>query len=144
MLKAASWFGVAVSLLLASGVAASAQSMDGRYTASIGFKMGSASVCPSVLPITVEIEVAGSDVSGVIINDGGENTDAFCAVYHNGTISGKIDASGEFVKVRIKQSDSHSREYSSYQIKGNLNGELTLISRQAQFHPKAKFSLVKR
>ena len=118
--------------------------MDGRYTASMGFKMGPATVCPSVLPITIEIEVAGSNLNGIIINDGGENTHEFCAVYHNGTISGTINDNGEFVKVRIKQNDAHSREFSSYQIKGNLNGELTLISRAPEFHPNAKFSLVKR
>lgn len=138
---------LALGLIFATfvnGSTALAEGMDGRYTASIGFEMGPASVCPSVLPITIEIEIAGSNVSGVIINDGGENTHEFCALYHNGTISGKIDENGEFVKVRIKQNDSHSREYSSYQIKGNLNGELNLISRAPEFHPKAAFSLVKR
>lgn len=143
MIKIKFAVGVLFASLLGSGVAL-AEGMDGRYTASIGFKMGPASVCPSVLPITIEIEVSGSNVSGVIINDGGENTHRFCALYHNGTISGKIDENGEFVKVRIKQNDAHSREFSSYQIKGNLNGQLSLISRAPEFHPKANFSLVKR
>ena len=106
--------------------------------------MGPSTVCPSVLPITIEIEAAGSSLNGLIINDGGENTHEFCVVHHNGTISGTIDDNGEFVKVRIKQNDAHSPEFSSYQIKGNLNGDLTFISRAPKSDPNAKFSLVKR
>lgn len=121
-----------------------AEQWDGRYTASIGFQMGSMTVCPLVLPITIEIEIKNSEISGVILNDGGGNKDKFCTLYHNGTISGTIDESGEFKKVRIKQSDSHSRQYSSYAIRGNINSGLTLISRESQFHPNAKFSLKKR
>jgi len=121
-----------------------AEGMDGRYTASIGFLMGPASVCPNVLPITIEIEISGSEVNGVIINDGGQNTHAFCALYHNGTISGRVDEGGDFNNVRIRQNDLHSRMFSSYQIVGNLNGRLTLLSRAPQYHPNADFSLVKR
>lgn len=121
-----------------------AEQWDGRYTASFGFQMGSMTVCPSVLPLTIEIEIKSSQISGAIINDGGDNRDKFCTLYHNGTISGTIDESGDFKKVRIKQADSHSREHSSYAIKGNINSGLTLISRNSRAHPQAKFSLKKR
>jgi hypothetical protein len=121
-----------------------AEQWDGRYTSSIGFQMGRMTVCPLVLPITIEIEIKNSEISGVILNDGGGNKDKLCTLYHNGTIAGTIDESGEFQKVRIKQSDSHSRKYSSYAIRGNINSGLTLISRSTKFHPNAKFSLKKR
>jgi len=117
---------------------------DGRYGANFAFEMGPATVCPSALPITVELSVSGEDVSGVIINDGGENTHKFCAVYHNGTITGKLAESGDLVNVKVSQKDSHSRQYASYKITGNIGGELTLVSRQRQFHPDSKFSVVKR
>ena len=117
---------------------------DGRYGANFAFEMGPATVCPSALPITIELSVEGEDISGVILNDGGENTHEFCALYHNGTIMGKISETGEFVGVKVSQKDSHSREYSSYKITGNLNGELTLVSRQRQFHPNSLFSISKR
>lgn len=134
---------LAVLFFLAPGISA-AEQWDGRYTASIGFQMGSMTVCPLVLPITIEIEIKNSEITGVILNDGGGNKDKFCSLYHNGTISGKIDESGEFNRVRINQSDAHSRQYSSYAIRGNINSELTLVSREPQFHPNAKFSLKKR
>lgn len=116
---------------------------DGRYSSSLAFEMGPATVCPSALPITIALDVKGSDINGVIINDGGENTHKFCALYHNGTITGKISSAGDLVNVKVAQKDAHSRQYSSYKISGNINGELELVSRQRQFHPNSIFSVRK-
>ena len=118
--------------------------LDGRYTSSFAFKMGPATVCPSALPVTVELSVNKSSVSGVILNDGGENTHRFCALYHNGAISGSIAANGDLINVRVKQKDAHSRKYSSYKITGNINKTLTLVSREQQYHPMANFSVTQR
>ena len=119
-------------------------SWDGRYNANFDFKMGAGSVCPRTLPIEIEIEVENNIVSGFIFNNGGGNKHKFCKLYHNGTISGKVDSSGKLIKVNIKQTDSHSREYSSYRITGELDNTLKLLSRSARYHPTAKFTFTKR
>jgi hypothetical protein len=117
---------------------------DGRYGANLAFEMGVSSVCPAALPITIELSVVGGNLTGGIFNDGGDNTDHFCALYHNGTISGKLSEAGELVNVRISQKDMHSAEHSSYRITGNLSGELTLLSHSKQYHPNSLFSVSKR
>lgn len=132
------------AVLLFAPLNAQAETWDGRYFANIAFNMSPSSVCPAVLPLTIEIQVAGDKVSGVIMNDGGENTHKFCALYHNGEITGNINQSGDFVKVKIKQQDRHSRKYSSNRITGKINGTLTLLSADKSFHPNADFSLKKR
>ena len=78
---------------------------DGRYNTSLAFSMGPATVCPSALPITIELQVEGSNIQGIILNDGGQNTHQFCAVYHNGTIEGSLTAAGDLKSVTVKQKD---------------------------------------
>jgi len=116
---------------------------DGSYRSGFDFRMGNGSVCPSILPIEIEIEVESGLLSGFIFNNGGGNSHSFCKVYHNGEISGQVLEDGTLKRVKIKQSDSHSRETSSHKLKGNLNGDITLISRNRRFHPRHKFHLVK-
>ena len=111
---------------------ANSSQFDGRYNSNFDFKMSAKSVCPKRLPIDIEIVIKGQIVSGYIFNNGGGNTHEFCKLYHNGTIIGEIDSDGKFIGVKIRQNDSHSRKYSSSAIVGNLNGELTLISKSAQ------------
>ena len=67
---------------------AQSSNWDGRYSANLSYKMGSASVCPRKLPINIEIKVDNGNVTGAIMNNGGGNTHEFCKLYHNGTISG--------------------------------------------------------
>lgn len=122
----------------------SVASWDGRYNASFDFKMGAGSVCPRALPIEIEIEVENNIVSGFIFNNGGGNKHKFCKLYHNGPISGEVDTSGQLIKVNIKQTDSHSREYSSFRITGKLDNTLILHSRSQKYHPPAKFTFTKR
>ena len=62
-----------------------------------------------------------------MFNNGGGNKDSFCKLYHNGSITGSIDDAGNFINVKIKQKDSHSRKYSSYKITGNIKNNLNLI-----------------
>ncbi|MDC3014126.1 cell envelope integrity protein TolA [Alphaproteobacteria bacterium] len=135
-----------ISLLCMSlmGISESKSSQfDGRYNSNFDFKMSAKSVCPKQLPIDIEIEVRGQIVSGYIFNNGGGNTHQFCKLYHNGTIIGEVDTDGKFIGVKVRQNDSHSKKYSSSAIVGNLNGELTLISKSAQYHPRHKFKLAK-
>ena len=115
---------------------------DGKYNASFDFKMSSASVCPKTLPIEIEIVITDSKAEGYIFNNGGGNKHAFCKLYHNGPITGSVDSDGK-VKFKIKQNDSHSREYSSYKITGELEGRLKLYSRSNQYHPTHKFTLAR-
>ena len=115
---------------------------DGKYNASFDFKMSSASVCPKTLPIEIEIVITDSKAEGYIFNNGGGNGHAFCKLYHNGPITGSVDSDGK-VKFKIKQNDSHSREYSSYKITGELEGRLKLYSRSSQYHPTHKFTLAR-
>lgn len=116
---------------------------DGSYRSSFDFHMSSISVCPALLPIEIEIQVESGLLSGFIFNNGGGNKHDFCKLYHNGTISGKVSEDGTLKGVKIKQSNGHSREHSSYKLKGNLNGEIAIYSRSSEYHPKHKFHLVK-
>lgn len=119
-----------------------ASNFDGKYSAAFDFRMGPASVCPSVLPIEIVIEIKDGNAEGYIFNNGGSNSHSFCKLYHNGPITGTVGDDGE-VKFKIKQNDPHSIQYSSYSISGNIDGKLNLISRSAQYHPPHKFELSK-
>ena len=99
-------------------------------------------VCPSNLPINVDIEVSNGSVTGVILNNGGGNSHQFCKLYHNGTISGAVNSDGS-VKLKVQQNDAHARQYSSYLIDGKIDGKLRLISRSTKFHPSKSFSLTR-
>jgi len=131
-------------IALAAPAVGSAQSSnwDGRYSANLSYKMGSASVCPRKLPINIEIKVDNGNVTGAIMNNGGGNTHEFCKLYHNGTISGSVQPDGS-ATLNIRQSDSHSRAYSSYRISGQIDGSLTLKSKSAKYHPTASFSFTR-
>ena len=117
-------------------------SWDGKYNATFNFKMSRASVCPSKLPIEVEIFIKNGKAEGFIFNNGGGNKHSFCKLYHNGTITGNIDSNGE-INFKIKQKDSHSRKYSSFEIVGNIEGRLKLNSRNSKYHPPHAFELKK-
>ena len=119
-----------------------ASDFDGKYSAAFDFKMGPATVCPSVLPIEIVIEIKDGSAEGYIFNNGGSNSHGFCKLYHNGPITGTVGDDGK-VKFKIKQNDSHSIQYSSFKISGNIDGKLTLMSRSAQYHPPHKFELTK-
>ena len=119
-----------------------ASNFDGKYSAAFDFRMSPASVCPSILPIEIVIEIKESNAEGYIFNNGGSNSHSFCKLYHNGPITGTVDGDGK-VKFKIKQNDAHSIQYSSYSISGNIDGKLTLMSRSAQYHPPHKFELSK-
>ena len=119
-----------------------ANSWDGKYNATFNFKMSRASVCPSKLPIEVEIFIKNGKAEGFIFNNGGGNKHSFCKLYHNGTITGNIDSNGE-INFKIKQKDSHSRKYSSFEIVGNIEGRLKLNSRNSKYHPPHAFELKK-
>ena len=114
---------------------------DGSYNATFAYKMSSQSVCPKELPISIDIEVINNNIKGYIVNQGNpENSHAFCKVYHDGTIKGKIDNDGNFIDLVISQKSSHSKKYSSYKITGSLKGESVLVSRSAKYHPPFKFN----
>ncbi len=120
----------------------SPNSWDGKYNASFNFKMSRASVCPSKLPIELEIFIKNGKAEGFIFNNGGGNKHSFCKLYHNGTITGNIYSNGE-INFKIKQKDSHSRKYSSFEIVGNIEGRLKLNSRNSKYHPPHAFELKK-
>ena len=115
---------------------------DGSYSAAFDFRMGPASVCPSILPIEIVIEIKDGNAEGYIFNNGGSNSHSFCKLYHNGPITGIVGDDGK-VKFKIKQNDPHSIQYSSYLISGNIDGKLNLMSRSAQYHPPHRFELSK-
>tara|TARA_B100001057_G_scaffold493432_1_gene587841 strand:+ start:148 stop:1491 length:1344 start_codon:yes stop_codon:yes gene_type:complete len=115
---------------------------DGKYNTAFDFKMSTSSVCPKTLPIEIEIVITDSKAEGYIFNNGGGNEHAFCKLYHNGPITGSVDSDGK-VKFKIKQNDSHSIQYSSYKITGELEGRLKLYSRSTQYHPTHKFTLAR-
>jgi len=115
---------------------------DGKYNTAFDFKMSTSSVCPKTLPIEIEIVITDSKAEGYIFNNGGGNQHAFCKLYHNGPITGSVDSDGK-VKFKIKQNDSHSIQYSSYKITGELEGRLKLYSRSTQYHPTHKFTLAR-
>ena len=100
--------GVVLTVLasLASSSTAIAGGFDGNYSTSFSFQMSKDSLCPNPLPIRVSLSVQGSRVSGTIRNNGGGNSNSFCALYHNGTISGSIDAGGNLQNVMISQMPS--------------------------------------
>ena len=45
------------------------------------------------------------------------------------------------VFVKIKQESSHSMQYSSYKIEGNIEDKLKLISRDWTYHYPKKFTM---
>lgn len=128
---------------LASTGAVYAGGFDGNYSTSFSFKMSNDSLCPNPLPIRLSVTVVNSRVSGTIQNNGGGNANSFCALYHNGSISGNVDASGNLSGVAIAQRDAHSAQYSSYALIGNLSGSVSLISRSKKFHPTVSFQLAR-
>lgn len=138
-----SWmFASCIALSIPAVGQAQSTNWDGRYSANLSYKMGSASVCPRNLPINIEIKVTNGDVTGAIMNNGGGNTHEFCKLYHNGTISGTVQPDGT-ASLNIRQSDSHSRAYSSYRISGQIDGSLSLKSKSAKYHPTARFSFTR-
>ena len=114
---------------------------DGIYRSNFPFQMSKQSVCSKTLPIKIEIQIENRNLIGSISNSGGENRDRYCKKYHNGSISGFIDDDGNFLDVKIKQSDSHSRQYSSFKIEGNINDTLFLISKSKKYHPVKEFKI---
>ena len=116
---------------------------DGKYNSTFPFQMSRASVCPKFLPIDIEVKIEDGKISGFLFNIGGGNKDAFCKLYHNGSITGSIDNEGNFIDVKVKQKDSHSRKYSSYKITGNIKNNLNLISKSKKYHPTTAFLITK-
>ena len=116
---------------------------DGKYNSTFPFQMSRASVCPKFLPIDIEIKIENGEISGFMFNNGGGNKDAFCKLYHNGSITGAIDSEGNFIDVKVKQKDGHSRKYSSYKITGNIKNNLNLISKSKKYHPTTAFLITK-
>jgi len=116
---------------------------DGKYNSTFPFQMSRASVCPKFLPIDIEVKIEKGQISGFIFNNGGGNSSPFCKLYHNGSITGSIDDAGNFINVKVKQKDSHSRKYSSFKITGNIKNNLNLISKSPKYHPKAAFLITK-
>lgn len=141
MIKTIILFFASIFLALSSQVSI-ASNFDGKYSATFDFRMGPASVCPSILPIEIVIEIQESNAEGYIFNNGGSNSHSFCKLYHNGPITGTVDDDGK-VKFKIKQNDAHSIQYSSFAISGNIEGKLILKSKSAQYHPPHKFELNK-
>ena len=131
------------ALILGSAPVFAESPWDGKYNSTFPFQMSRASVCPKFLPIDIEIKIENGKISGFMFNNGGGNKDAFCKLYHNGSINGAIDSEGNFIDVKVKQKDGHSRKYSSYKITGNIKNNLNLISRSKKYHPTTAFLITK-
>lgn len=132
-------FGIFLFLFFGSKIVSADTTWDGRYNATFDFKM-SAGPCPRNLPIEIEIIITNGKAEGFIFNNGGGNTHKWCKLYHNGTITGNINKKGN-VDFKIKQESSHSRQYSSYKIEGNIEDELKLISKDWKYHYPKKFTM---
>ena len=127
--------------LFNTGYALGQNQWDGNYRSNFPYQMSKQSVCSKTLPIEIEIQIENGNLIGSISNNGGDNRDRYCKNYHNGNISGFIDDEGNFLDVKIKQSDSHSRQHSSFKIEGNINGTLFLISKSKKYHPVKEFRI---
>ena len=127
-----------IGILFACTAGAQSTNWDGTYSAIFDFRMSSRSVCPSALPINIELSVLGGQATGVIMNNGGGNRHEFCSLYHNGDITGSVDDMGRAL-LTVSQADAHSKMYSSYRIEGQIDGELRLISRSMRYHPTKTF-----
>ena len=132
-------FSILLSFLVVSKSTYAETTWDGRYNATFDFKM-SAGPCPKKLPIEIEIIITDGKAEGFIFNNGGGNTHKWCKLYHNGTISGKVDSKGN-VDFKVNQESGHSKQYSSYKIDGNLKDKLKLISRDWKYHYPKKFTI---
>ena len=82
------------ALMLGSAPVFAESPWDGKYNSTFPFQMSRASVCPKFLPIDIEIKIENGQISGFMFNNGGGNKDAFCKLYHNGSITGSIDDDG--------------------------------------------------
>ena len=131
------------ALMLGSAPVFAESPWDGKYNSTFPFQMSRASVCPKFLPIDIEVKIEKGQISGFMFNNGGGNRDSFCKLYHNGSITGSIDDAGNFINVKVKQKDSHSRKYSSYKITGNIKNNLNLISKSPKYHPTTAFLITK-
>ena len=131
------------ALILGSAPVFAESPWDGKYNSTFPFQMSRASVCPKFLPIDIEIKIEDGQISGFIFNNGGGNSAAFCKLYHNGSITGSIDNDGNFINVKVKQKDGHSRKYSSNRITGNIKDNLKLISKSKKYHPTKAFLITK-
>ena len=131
------------ALVLGSTPVYAESTWDGKYNSTFPFQMSRASVCPKFLPIDIEVKIENGQISGFIFNNGGDNSSPFCKLYHNGTITGSIDNDGNFINVKVKQKNPHSKKYSSNRITGNMKSNLKLISKSAKYHPTAAFLLTK-
>jgi hypothetical protein len=139
ILSKTKFFAASMAALMTSS-AAFANTYDGIYSSSFSFQMSKDSLCPKPLPIHIKITIKNSSVVGSIRNNGGGNENSFCALYHNGSINGDIDANGD-LNVSITQEDAHSAQYSSYALTGNIAGPIALISKSKKFHPTVKFQI---
>ncbi|MDB9875317.1 hypothetical protein OAC76_03835 [Amylibacter sp.] len=125
------------------GLVSANSQFNGNYSSKFQFRMGPSSVCPRTLPIEIDLQIIDRKIVGSIKNNGGGNTHQFCKLYHNGSIKGSIDYEGKIISLLVKQKDFHSLTFSSYEIKGNIEEGLSLLSRNEFFHPIHKFNLKK-
>ena len=121
---------------------ATANAWDGKYNAAFEFRMSAQTVCPKRLPIDIELVVKNGIAKGYIFNNGGGNTHDFCKLYHNGVITGTVKSDGK-VLLEVKQNNSHSRQYSSFKINGNIEGRNWIYSRSKQYHPTHTFEFTR-
>ena len=85
--------------------------------------------CPKKLPIKIELRVEANKIIGNISNS------SKCPNYQRAQINGEIDEVGNIVKIKFNHYDKNwGPKDDAYKIKGNLNDELILKSRQKRMY----------
>ena len=94
---------------------------DGLYKSYFIMKMNSVVYqgnykCPREVPITIELNVIGDQVTGFI-----ENNHEKCDSWQNAAITGSIDKEGNFLKTKFIHKDKlYGRREDAYKIEGNI------------------------
>ena len=85
--------------------------------------------CPKEVPITIQLNVLGDQVTGFI-----QNNHEKCDTWQNASITGLIDKEGNFLKTKFIHKDKlYGRREDAYKIEGNILKVMTLKSKSKMY-----------
>ena len=114
--------------------------LDGNYKSDFIMRMNTRVYqgnykCPREVPITIQLNVIGDQVTGSI-----KNNHEKCDNWQNASITGSIDEEGNFLKTKFIHKDRiYGRKEDAYKIEGNILEEMTLKSKSRRYWKDHKF-----
>ena len=114
--------------------------LDGKYKSDFIMRMNTTVYqgnykCPREVPIIIQLNVIGDQVTGSI-----KNNHEKCDNWQNASITGSIDEEGNFLKTKFIHEDKiYGRREDAYKIEGNILEEMTLKSKSRKYWKDHKF-----